>query len=133
MTTSLVSEWYTVSQQLEELRSKERELRQKVINEIFPNVPQDAEGTFSMPLGGGYKIKSTYSLTRKINEAALLAMRADFDKVGIDLDDVVQWTPLLKVSGYRKLNQEQRELIDEVITSKPGAVRLEIAEPKQGE
>lgn len=132
MTTSLVSEWYTVSQQLKELQEKEKELRNQVIGELFPNVPEDAEGTFSLPLGGGYKVKSTYSLTRKIDEATLLAMRADFDKAGIDLDEVVQWSPSLKVSGYRKLNQEQRELLDEVITSKPGAVRLSIEPPKQG-
>lgn len=133
MTISLISEWYTVAQQLKDLQDKERDLRHRVVSEIFPNVPQDAEGTFSMPLGGGYKIKSQYKISRKINTEALDEMRERIEATGVKLDEVIHWTPVLRMAAYNTLTLDQRQVFDEIIESKQSIPALKIEAPKPQE
>ena len=126
----LLSKWNEVQESLRQAKEAEAELRKAVISEFFANVPQDAEGTFSLPLGGGYKLKSQYKLARKINAEALNEMREQIEAAGVRLDEVIHWTPVLRMAAYNTLTLDQRQVFNEVIESKQSIPVLKIEAPK---
>lgn len=129
----LLSKWHEAQDALQKAKEAEAYLSKKVVEEFFSNVPQDAEGTFSLPLGGGYKLKSQYRLTRKINAEALQELKADLEANGVDVDALVHWTPSIVMGQYRTLSMEQKQLFDEVIESKQSTPSISIEAPKQKE
>lgn len=126
----LLSKWHEAQDALQQAKEAEADLSKKVVEEFFSNVPQDAEGTFSLPLGGGYKLKSQYRLTRKINAEALQELKADLEANGVDVDALVHWTPSIVMGQYRTLSMEQKQLFDEVIESKQSTPSISIEAPK---
>lgn len=129
----LLSKWHEAQDALQQAKEAEADLSKKVVEEFFSNVPQDAEGTFSLPLGGGYKLKSQYRLTRKINAEALQELKADLEANGVDVDALVHWTPSIVMGQYRTLSMEQKQLFDEVIESKQSTPSISIEAPKPKE
>lgn len=129
----LLSKWHEAQCALQQAKEAEADLSKKVVEEFFSKVPQDAEGTFSLPLGGGYKLKSQYRLTRKINAEALQELKADLEANGVDVDALVHWTPSIVMGQYRTLSMEQKQLFDEVIESKQSTPSISIESPKQKE
>ncbi len=129
----LLSKWHEAQDALQQAKEAEADLRKQVVEEFFSNVPQDAEGTFSLPLGGGYKLKSQYKLTRKVNAEALQGLKADLEANGIDVDTLVHWTPSVVMGQYRVLSMEQKQLFDEVIESKQSTPSISIEAPKPQE
>lgn len=126
----LLSKWHEAQDALRQAKEAEADLSKKVVEEFFSKVPQDAEGTFSLPLGGGYKLKSQYRLTRKINAEALQELKADLEANGVDVDALVHWTPSIVMGQYRTLSMEQKQLFDEVIESKQSTPSISIEAPK---
>lgn len=126
----LLSKWHEAQESLRQAKEAEADLRKVVISEFFANVPQDAEGTFSLPLGGGYKLKSQYKLTRKVNADALDEMAEQIKSAGVDLGEVIHWTPVLRMAAYNTLTAEQRQVFDEVIESRQSIPALKIEAPK---
>lgn len=129
----LLSKWHEAQDALQKAKEAEAYLSKKVVEEFFSKVPQDAEGTFSLPLGGGYKLKSQYRLTRKINAEALQELKADLEANGVDVDALVHWTPSIVMGQYRTLSMEQKQLFDEVIESKQSTPSISIEAPKPKE
>lgn len=129
----LLSKWHEAQDALKKAKEAEADLSKKVVEEFFSNVPQDAEGTFSLPLGGGYKLKSQYRLTRKVNAEALQELKADLEANGVDVDALVHWTPSIVMGQYRTLSMEQKRLFDEVIESKQSTPSISIEAPKPKE
>lgn len=129
----LLSKWHEAQENLIQAKVAEADLRNAVISEFFANVPQDAEGTFSLPLGGGYKLKSRYKLARKIKTEALDEMREQIEAAGVRLDEVIHWTPVLRMAAYNTLTPDQRQVFDEVIESKQSIPVLKIEAPKPKE
>ena len=129
----LLSKWHEAQESLRQAKEAEADLRKAVISEFFANVPQDAEGTFSLPLGGGYKLKSQYKLTRKVNADALDEMAEQIKSAGVDLGEVIHWTPVLRMAAYNTLTAEQRQVFDEVIESRQSIPALKIEAPKPQE
>ena len=111
----LLSKWHEAQESLIQAKVAEADLRNAVTSEFFANVPRDAEGTFSLSLGGGYKLKSQYKLARKINTEALDEMREQIEAAGVRLDEVIHWTPVLRMAAYNTLTSDQRQVFDEVI------------------
>lgn len=129
----LLSQWHEAQESLRQAKEAEAELRKAVVSEFFANVPQDAEGTFSLPLGGGYKLKSQYKITRKVNADALDEMLEQIKAAGVKLDEVIHWTPVLRMAAYNTLTAEQRQVFDEAIESKQSIPALKIESPKPQE
>ena len=126
----LLSKWHEAQESLKQAKEAEADLRRAVISEFFSQVPEDAEGTFSLPLGGGYKLKSQYKLARKVNAEALQKLKADLEANGVDVDALVHWTPSVVLGQYRTLSMEQKQLFDEVIESKQSIPLISIEAPK---
>lgn len=129
----LLSKWHEAQGALKTAKDVEAELRKQVVEEFFSQVPQDAEGTFSLPIGGGYKLKSQYKLSRKVNAEALQEIKADLEANGVDVDALVHWTPSVVMGQYRALSMEQKQLFDEVIESKQSMPSISIEAPKPQE
>lgn len=129
----LLSRWHEAQESLRQTKEAEADLRKAVISEFFANVPEDAEGTFSLPLGGGYKLKSQYKLARKINTEVLDEMRERIEATGVKLDEVIHWTPVLRMAAYNTLTLDQRQVFDEVVDSKQSIPMLKIEAPKPQE
>lgn len=129
----LLARWHEAQSALQQAKETEAELRKQVVEEFFSQVPQDAEGTFSLPLGGGYKLKTQYKLARKVNAAALQEIKADLEASGVDVDALVHWTPSVVMGQYRTLSMEQKQLFDEVIESKQSTPSISIEAPKPQE
>lgn len=129
----LLSRWHEAQESLRQAKEAEADLRKQVVEEFFSKVPQDAEGTFSLPIGGGYKLKSQYKLARRINAEALQELKADLKANGVDVDALVYWTPSVVMGQYRTLSMEQKQLFDEVIESKQSTPSISIEAPKPKE
>lgn len=129
----LLSRWHEAQSALQQAKETEADLRKQVVEEFFSKVPQDAEGTFSLPLGGGYKLKSQYKLARKVSTEALDEMREQIEAAGVRLDEVIHWTPVLRMAAYNTLTPDQRQVFDEVIESKQSIPVLKIEAPKPKE
>lgn len=121
--------WSQMQQQLSALKSAEMLLRIKIFKGLFP---APVEGTNSVPLGDeGWVIKAKYPITRKPDIALLTARAQELRAAGIPLDTVIRTVPELATGEYRKLTEEQRKMLDEVMDVKPGSPALEIMLPKR--
>lgn len=121
--------WSQLQKQLGDLKSAEMLLRTKIFKGLFPN---PVEGTNSVPLGTeGWVIKAKYQINRKPDVALLTARAPELRAAGIVLEDVIRTIPELATGEYRKLTDEQRHLLDQVMEVKPGSPALEIVLPKR--
>lgn len=121
--------WSQLQKQLGDLKSAEMLLRTKIFKGLFPN---PVEGTNSVPLGTeGWVIKAKYPINRKPDVALLTARAPELRAAGIVLEDVIRTIPELATGEYRKLTDEQRHLLDQVMEVKPGSPALEIVLPKR--
>lgn len=71
--------------------------------------PAPKEGTNTLDLAEGWKLKGVYKLDRKIDEAALPAVTEQLREMGVNADTLVKWSPDLKTATYKELTAEERE------------------------
>lgn len=129
-TNELLREWeaaVAAADAVKPLIEKEQELRKKVFARIFPN---PAEGTNTLELAKGWKIKGAYKIERKIDKALLAAVSEEMRKIEVNPDLLVENEPKLKLAVYRELNDEQRHAFDKCLVIKPGSPTLELVPPK---
>jgi hypothetical protein len=120
--------WYIVSEQMEKLKEEEMTLRKKLFATHFPN-PE--EGVNDLPLTGGFVLKGTYVINRKIIEEQVKALTEDFKAAKIPLKELIVMKPSLVTSAYRLLDDKQRKLFDKALDIKPGAPSLAVVKPKR--
>lgn len=121
--------WSDAKIKLNALKSTEMLLRMKIFKGLFTS---PVEGTNEVPLGTeGWVIKAKYPINRKPDVALLTAKAAELRAAGIPLDSVIRSVPELATGEYRKLTDEQRHLLDQVLEIKPGSPALEIVLPKR--
>lgn len=132
-----ILEWKRVSEQLADLKEIEMKLRKELISECFnADLEAIAEGTESLDLGSGYKLKATFKANRSFSVDADTVEEAldKFNRYGAEgqilADRLVKWKPELSVSEYRKLPPKFLKIIDEIIITKPASPSLELVEPK---
>lgn len=131
VTQTDLNEWDALQKQLSALKSAEMLLRMKIFKGLFVN---PVEGTNTLPLGDeGWVIKAKYPINRKPDVALLTARAAELRAAGIPLDTVIRTIPELATGEYRKLTEEQRNLLDQVMEVKPGSPALEIVLPKRAQ
>lgn len=124
-----LNQWSELQKQLGALKSAEMILRIKIFKGLFPT---PVEGTNSIPLGTeGWVIKAKYPINRKPDVSLLTARVAELRAAGIVVEDVIRNVPELATGEYRKLTEEQRNLLDQVMEVKPGSPALEIVLPKR--
>jgi hypothetical protein len=129
--------WKNTANQLAELKEREMMLRKELISECFQvNLEETEEGTRTLELGGGYKLKAGLKVSRSFDggQEAVEKVLTKFEKFGAEgqilAERLVNWKPELSVSEYRKLPEKFRKLIDEIVVTKPASPSLEVVEPK---
>jgi len=126
-------EWSLAMQAIEEAKAaiaKEQALRKEVAD-LFFFTPTEGVNTFE--LEQGYKLKLTYKIDRKIDEAALDAVRKQLAEDKINIDTLLSYKPSLDTKAYKGLmqvNPEAAKVFDQALTIKPASPTLELVAPK---
>lgn len=129
----LLEEWRLAKAEVDSVKpiiAKEQELRKQVFTAFYP-APK--EGTNTIDLAEGWRLKGVYKLDRKIDEAALPAVAEQLREMGVNVDTLVKWTPDLKTATYKELTAEQRAVFDQALIIKPGTPTIELVPPKAKE
>ena len=129
----LLEEWRLAKAEADAVKpiiAKEQELRKQVFAAFYPT---PKEGTNTLDLAEGWKLKGVYKLDRKIDEAALPAVTEQLREMGVNADTLVKWTPSLKTAVYKELTAEQRAVFDQALIIKPGLPTIELVAPKTKE
>lgn len=132
----LLTEWLAAKKTLDAAKKVEMDLRKMIVADETLFDPNKAEGTERYDLGNGYQLKcvkkTSYSMANSNGEtfAALKALTLLGDASSRMAESLVKFAANLRVSEYKKLNDSERKIMDEVITTKPGAPTLELVEPK---
>ena len=72
----------------------------------------------------------THKIDRKIDLPSLNGILGDLIKVGVNVDQLVENKPVLKVAAWRKLTTEQAAVFNQCVESKVGSASLEIVPNK---
>lgn len=116
--------WYTTKLELSELKTSEVLERKDLAGYYFPN---PREGTNRLELGGGFHLKMTFPINRKVDEDAFNAVKVkDIKRLKLPMDDLFIMKPTLSLSAYRELDDEQRAFIDELLDSDDGTPSMDI-------
>lgn len=113
------------------LIAAEQALRKEVIASLFPT---PKEGTNHLELAQGWKLTLGYKVDRKIDEAALPAIRLALSDMGISADTLVKMVPALELKAYkglREVNEDAAKVFEQALTIKPGSHTLELVPPKE--
>lgn len=125
----LLEEWRLAKAEADAVKpiiAKEQELRKQVFDAFYP-APK--EGTNTIDLVEGWKLKGVYKLDRKIDEAALPAVTEQLREMGVNADTLVRWSPILKIATYKELTAEQRAVFDQALIIKPSLPTIELVAP----
>lgn len=122
-----IMEWLKVKSELAKAKAKEAILRQRIIGTFFT---APSEGTNKHDLGNDYGLKYTHKLTREVDEAMLTNLLPALKEKEIDVEQLIERKPSLKIKNWRELTEEQHKVFDQVITTKPASGTLEFTKPK---
>ena len=126
----LVHEWFKLNESLADLKAKEMELRKQVMANCFPS-PKEGSGN-KLSLGDGYIVQMDHKISRKLDETAFLASRAQLEADGFETDKLVKTKLELSDTIFKKLNDEQKHTFAQFVTEKPGSGSIKVVKPKRG-
>lgn len=126
-----LQKWWQMQQQLAKLKTTEVLERKDMVGYYFPS---PREGTNRLDVGGGFDLRLVFGYSRNVDEAALDSAKAsDFKKLKIDKDSLFAYKPELVVKEYKKLSDEQRAFIDELLDVKESTPQLHIVPRAQSD
>jgi len=132
-----LAEWHKAVQDVlatKPIVAREMELRKEVMAMYFPN---PVEGTNSAPLASDWVLKGTHKLERKIDDAALPAVRQQLrEQFQINPDNLFCTKYELETAQYKALktiNAEAFTLLETALIIKPASPTLELVPPKPKE
>lgn len=141
----LLEQWRKEDAIVAAAKAAEMETRTKLVTLLFD--PAKDEGTETLELGNGWKVKAQKKLNYTLGnsradpkfkdvEAALDTIESlpEIAEASFIAERLVRWKPELTLTEYRNLNTDARyakikEIIDRVLTVKPGSPSLELIEP----
>lgn len=128
----LLAQWYDIAQQLKRFKDREMILRKELFAYYFPN---PLPGTNRVDIGEGFKLEGVYKIDVKMDFKAFdkLLSEQDEDFNLVHKSDVVEYKPEFKETNFKKLNEEQQDFIEQVLTRKPAAPALSIVKAKKSE
>ncbi len=123
--TSLLDKWEVAKIGLDHYKKQEAELRAQIVETFFQS---NDTGTFHHDAPDGRDLvcvkKDNYNLDA---ERTYEAAHTIADAIGPALATrLIIWKPTLSVSEYKKLTNEQRDLLRDCLTIKPATPTLEL-------
>jgi uncharacterized protein YggL (DUF469 family) len=135
--SGLIAEWVEAEKVLSDAKEKEKGLRETILKVAFDRNPDELrEGVSNVPLSNGYKLKADFKVTRSLPSdnakvSDVLDQIANLGNEGSFIAQrIVKWKAEISLTEYRKLDIQYRELIDTILTAKPGLPSLDLIEPK---
>jgi hypothetical protein len=128
--TNKLSRWYTLTQEIEERRSEELTLRKELFGAAFPD-PSEGGKDNKMNLADGWILQGDYKINRTVDRA-VVDILAKGDNTAPLVDKVFDYKPSLVLKEWRALSAEDRILLADAVTEKPGTPALKVVLPKRG-
>jgi len=131
---ALLARWYELKQQLASVKhliEEERELRKQVQDTLFPN---PKEGVNNYALQGGWSLKFTFKIDRKVDEPALPAVYELLRARNLIPESYIDYKPQLNTKEYKELKKQYPEAalqLEQALIIKPGSHTLELVAPKE--
>lgn len=117
-----IDRWHNLTVAISNLQAQEKALRESLFAGTFT---APTEGVNSFPLPDGRVLKGTYKLNRTVDQTGAAALPKK-------LRDAAFKSKLeLVLKNYRDLPEEDRKVVDGVITTKPGLPALELVPAKE--
>src|SRR5574337_316819 len=126
----LLTAWDNVKREVAAFKptiEKEAALRKQVMAAFFPS---PKEGVNAFDLQADWKLKGTYKLDRKIDEAALPAVQEQMREAGHNPDPYIKFVPELNTTIYKAASAEIKAILDHAIIMKPASPTVELVPPK---
>lgn len=129
----VLANWYVAAREAQEAKTvieKEQSLRKEVAALFFLD---PKEGVNTLELTEGYKLKLTYKIDRKVDEAALDGVKQQLRDLQVNPDPLIVMKPSLDTKVYKGLvlaNPEAAKVFEQALTIKPASSTLEIVAPK---
>lgn len=122
--------WDATKKELDALKDREMKMRKHIVESNSHGFDATQVGTQNVDLGNGWTLKAVVKQSYKLD--------TDHDKVEAALDRLedwqadrlVKWSPTMSVSEYKKLDDDEREVIDEVLTISTASPTLTLVPPK---
>jgi hypothetical protein len=127
--------WQQMKKELDDLQSQEKALRDELIaSGIFPTLDNKREGTQTIQIGNGWRIKATklrhYNMTNS-NRATEIALGYLAYGNPTAAAEIVTWKPDLRSGVFKKLVREEQEFFTEALTITQGQSQLELIPPPE--
>ncbi len=114
-----------IAKKCDPLIEEEMALRKELTAILFPNA---VEGTNTLDLPDGWKIKLVHTVDRKLDEAALDATFAQLHPGWKDV--LLRYVPRLNMEAFREAHPDMQRFIQaSCLTEKPNAPKFDIIEP----
>lgn len=128
-TEQLTTDWWAASQALDALKVRELALRVELFKRQFPS-PVEGSAENKVPLGGGYILQADHKINRNVDEAVVSALMKG-DNTRPLAEKVFRYKPELVLKAFRDLSDEEKKIVADAVTEKPGTPALKIVLPKR--
>lgn len=117
--------WQESVKQLARAKELEAAMRKHIVDNMFTK----QIGTENIELGAGYKLKAVKKVHHRLG--AVNKVDAMLDRLeNWQAERLVSWTPKLKLSEYKLLDDATKKIVDEVVTVVEATPTLELVPPK---
>ena len=123
--------WQELADLQKKLKVLEMDMRKKMAAHFFPS---PTEGTNTVDIGKGWKVKLKHTINRTADEAAFEGVFEELNKLGDEAfqkEDLFKFKPELKKAQYNKFSDKQKGIFDQCLIIKPGSPAIEVVAPKE--
>lgn len=138
-----IAEWYQVAAKAKELKDRELELRNAIVQYYFPNGLKEGVNKCDMP--EGWEMKATGKINRKVDPAMIVSVTQELATFEVEASDFIKYQPELDLKPYRELiaavthssgetldkNKKILAVVDQLLIISDGTPALELVEPKK--
>jgi len=134
---TVLQQWSEAKKTLDAAKAAEMRLRLIIVNESGLFDPAKASGTQTVAIGNGWSVKAEkkidYKVDNKQGEAfavmhQLCAMGESTARIAKDL---FSFDANIRTTKYKELTDEERKVVDTILTNKPATPSLTLIEPKE--
>lgn len=120
----------TIDAELKTLAENEMAMRKAIAESVKTALGEKLkEGVNRFPMADGRKLKFTYNLDRKIDEAQIAVAREEYSKVNdapVTFDELLRVKYELAKTEWNKLGAGGKAALSAMITTKPSAPTMDI-------
>lgn len=124
--------WTEAKKALDNAKAEELKHRLLIV-QTAPFNPDKEEGGQTIKLGEGWKLAldkpMDYKMEPKDIPGVVAAMKSLAAANPLAAEGLIRWEPVMSVSAYKKLSEEEKKILAPVVTIKPGTPTIELKPP----